>query len=97
MCPATTHVEKVVAVIITTLTLNIVQLGLISSVSNKQLPVGGASRTLHTLDTRSYKGKLLDCTIKTDLHHLYPVNILMELYWPSFIVHSKALAVAQHH
>ena len=25
MCPATTHVEKVVAVIITTLTLNIVQ------------------------------------------------------------------------
>jgi len=28
MCPATTHVEKVVAVIITTLTQNIVQLGL---------------------------------------------------------------------
>ena len=28
MCPATTHVEKVVAEIITTLTQNIVQLGL---------------------------------------------------------------------
>jgi len=50
MCPATTNVEKVVAVIITTVTLNIVQH------SNKQLPVGGASQTLHTLDTGSYKG-----------------------------------------
>ena len=64
MCPATTHVEKVVAVIITTLTQNIVQhmtVGLEQSLvllAKKQLPVGGASQTPHTLDTGSYKGNL---------------------------------------
>ena len=63
MCPATTHVEKVVAVIITTLTLNIVQYvtvrleqPLVVLATNNFLWV--ELHRLHSLDTGSYKGNL---------------------------------------
>jgi len=69
MCPATTHVEKVVAVIITTPTLDIVQY-----VVRLEQPLVLATNDFlwvelhrcHNLDTGSYKGKLLSnhtCTI----------------------------------
>ena len=71
MRPATTHVEKVVAVIITTLTLNIVQYvtvrleqPLVVLATNNFL--WAELHRLYTLDTGSYKGKFLSnhtCTI----------------------------------
>ena len=70
MCPETTYVENVVAVIIITPTLNIVQY---VTVRLEQPLVLATNNFLwvelhryHTLDTGSYKGKLLSnqtCTI----------------------------------
>jgi len=94
MCPATTHVEKVVAVIITTLTQNIVQhmtVGLEQSLvllAKKQLPVGGASQTLHTLTTGTDKGNLLPLSNAQNMQLVILCNSLIPRQ-PGYEVHYK--------
>ena len=57
---------------------------------------------LHRLHTpwiqEATKANYMTNTIKPGLHYLYPVNVLMELYWPSFSFTLRhCMAVAQHH
>ena len=86
MCPATTHVEKVVAVIITTLTLNIVQY--VTDRLEQPLVVLATNNFLWVELHRLYTPWIQEATkanyYQTILAPSAPVNFLMELCWPSF-------------